>query len=136
VARAIDIVDRIRRILQGEPAVAVAYLFGSVAEGRAGPLSDVDIGVLFRESADREVEGRLLDRLVEALGTENVDLVPLARAPLPLRFRAVRDGRVLLSRDALMRERFEVASVMRYLDFKPLRDRAHLATRNAILGDE
>jgi hypothetical protein len=47
----------------------------------------------------------------------------------------VREGRVLLNRDSVMRERFEVNSVMRYLDFKPLRDRALLATRNAILRD-
>jgi predicted nucleotidyltransferase len=136
VVKSGDIAGRIQQVLEEEPAVAVAYLFGSVAEGRAGPLSDVDVGVLFRASADGGAEGRLLDRLVEALGTEKVDLVLLAHAPIPLRFRAVREGRVLLSRDAVMRERFEVDSVMRYLDFKPLRDRAQLATRNAILRDE
>jgi predicted nucleotidyltransferase len=128
-----NVCDTIRRVLEAEPSVLVGYLFGSVAEGRDGPLSDVDVAVLLAADPDREIEGRLLDRLVTELRTDRVDLVSLARAPAPLRYRVVRGGRRLLCRDEVARERFEVRTVLRYLDFQPLRDRALRAVRNAIL---
>jgi uncharacterized protein YutE (UPF0331/DUF86 family)/predicted nucleotidyltransferase len=117
-----EIENAAREVMAGQPWVAVAYLFGSVAQGRAGPLSDVDIGYLPVDARDADSEGRLLDQLVLRLGREDVDLLDLRHAPFPLRFRAVRDGRVLFCRDELARERFEVEAVLRYLDFKPLRD--------------
>ncbi len=127
-----QLLGRIQDVLRCEPDVVVAYLFGSHARGEAGPLSDVDIGVLL--AGDGAAHGRLLDTLVERLGTERIDLVSLARAPLPLRYRAVRDGRLLVCRDEKLRQRFEAESVLRYLDFKPLRDRALALVRDAVLG--
>ncbi|MGQ0717195.1 MAG: nucleotidyltransferase domain-containing protein [Pseudonocardiales bacterium] len=37
-----DLTERLRRLLDSEPGVLVAYLYGSHARGQAGPLSDVD----------------------------------------------------------------------------------------------
>ena len=125
--------DVIREVLYAEPSVRLAYLFGSMARGTAGPLSDIDIGVVFSDG-DTAL-GRLEDRLVERLQTDRVDLVSLAVAPVPLRFRVVRDGRLLLSRDEVLRERFEVDAIRRYLDFKPLRDGAFALVRDAILRE-
>jgi predicted nucleotidyltransferase len=124
-----------REVLAGQPWVAVAYLFGSVAQGRAGPLSDVDIGYVSGEPRSEDAAGRLLDRLVLRIGRSDVDLVDLRRAPFPLRFRAVRDGRVLVCGDELARERFEVESVLRYLDLKPLRDAALRIAAGGTGGD-
>lgn len=112
----------IREVLASRPWIAVAYLFGSVAQDLAGPLSDVDIGYVAAGVRNPDAEGRLLDELVLRLRREDVDLVDLQRAPFALRFRAVRHGRVLICRDEVTRVRFEVESVLRYLDFKPLRD--------------
>ena len=53
-------------ILADQPSVIAAYLFGSVARGTAGPLSDIDVGLLFagRPRANDEVlrpdDGRLV----------------------------------------------------------------------------
>jgi predicted nucleotidyltransferase len=128
--------DRIRDVLAEEPSVVAAYLFGSVAEGRHGPLSDIDLGILFAPGAGSDAVGRLTDRLVSRLRTERVDVVPLAEAPIPLRYRCVRHGQELLCRDPVARERFVVDTVMRYLDFKPVRDRALSLIRDAILRGE
>jgi hypothetical protein len=54
-----------------------------------------------------KAEGRFLDRLVLELKTDAVGLILLKRASIPFRSRAIRDGRVLLCRDRLARERFE-----------------------------
>ena len=125
--------DVIREVLDAEPSVRLAYLFGSVARGTAGPLSDIDIGVVFLDGGT--ALGTLEDRLVERLKTDRVDLVSLAVAPVPLRYRVVRDGRLLLCRDGVLRERFEVDAIRRYLDFKPLRDGGFALVRDAILRE-
>ena len=40
------LVEAARSVIQADESVLVAYLFGSVAAGRSGPLSDIDIGHL------------------------------------------------------------------------------------------
>ncbi len=40
-----DLKRRLKPAFEKFPAVKFAYLFGSVAEGEAGPLSDIDIAV-------------------------------------------------------------------------------------------
>ena len=51
-----DIVDRLRAALQTQgPNLIAAYLFGSVARGSAGADSDLDIGVLYRETCIAEL---------------------------------------------------------------------------------
>ena len=64
-------------------------LFGSRARGDAGPTADWDFGYSADETAD--VPG-LLAALVEALGSDRVDLVNLRRASGLLRYRAACDG--------------------------------------------
>lgn len=100
----------------------------------AGPLSDIDVGLLVREGEDHEgVSGRVMDALSRRLRTSALDVVSLADAPLPLRYRAARDGILVLGRDAAAVERFVTQTVLQYLDFKPLRDRAFAQVRAAIL---
>jgi hypothetical protein len=60
-------------------------------------------------------------------------LISLVEAPPPLAYRVVRDGLCVLCRDRKMREAFETRAIMRYLDFKPLRDQAFRRSRQAIL---
>jgi hypothetical protein len=121
-------------ILRADEEVALGYLFGSQAASAAGPLSDVDVGVIFRAGTNVEIaHGELLDALVRALATDRVDLVVLDRAAPPLRYRVIRDGKLIHCIDEAIRVRFETDTVMRYLDFKPLRDRAFRWARKAIL---
>lgn len=124
----------IRDAVAREDSVVAAYLFGSVASGAAGPLSDVDVGLLTPDGRDAEaVCGRVMDALSRRLRTSRVDVVSLADAAPPLRYRVVRDGRLVVCRDAAAAERFVAQSVLHYLDFEPLRDRAFERMRSAIL---
>jgi predicted nucleotidyltransferase len=120
--------------VKAEPAVLAAYLFGSVARGATGPLSDLDVAVLLCDPADDDVVGRLSDALCRRLGTDRVDVISLRRSPVPLCYRVVREGILVFCRDPAARERFTVETVLQYLDFRPLRDRALTLVRGAILG--
>jgi len=124
----------IREAAEGEPHVVAAYLFGSLVRDASGPLSDVDVALLIREPGVREVVcDRVLDALTRRLRTSSIDIVSLTEATLPLRYRVVRDGSPVLCRDARAVERFVAETVLQYLDFKVLRDRAFEASRRAIL---
>ena len=80
------IVLTIANSLEGVPGVISAYLFGSMAEGRAHHDSDVDVGLLLDRSvhatpADRfDVRVRLSGGLSAAVARD-VDLVVLNDAP-------------------------------------------------------
>lgn len=105
--------------------VAAAYLFGSHASGRVGPLSDIDVAVLFADSveADERFDLRLalIADATRALRTRDVDLVVLNDVPALLRHRVLRDGELLLERDRAARVRYETRTILEYLDTKPLR---------------
>jgi predicted nucleotidyltransferase len=134
VVNAADVRAALADILPAEPAIVAAYLFGSVARGTAGPMSDVDVGLLIGESSDGDaVTGRVTDALCRRLGTSRVDVVSLARVAMPVRYRVVRDGVLVACRDAKIVERFVVETVLHYLDFQPLRVRAFARVRQAVL---
>ena len=100
--------------------VAVAYLFGSRAEGTARPASDHDVAVLFtgpEPALDATV--RLSAALSAVLGTD-VDVVDLDRAELELRGHVAERGRLLHSADEIRRVRFEVDARMRWIEFRPV----------------
>jgi predicted nucleotidyltransferase len=121
--------------LGSDTSVVAAFLFGSLASGRAGPLSDVDVGLLLRDPRDSErVCGRTMDELCRRLKTSRVQVVSLAGMPPPVRYRVIRDGVLVVSRDAAVVERFVADTVRHYLDFQPLRDRAFETMRSAILS--
>lgn len=100
--------------------VAVAYLFGSRADGTATSESDHDVAVLFRAD-DHPVDTteRLAASLARVLGTA-VDVVDLRRASLELRGRVAEGGRLLHCGDEPRRVRFEVDARMRWIEFRPV----------------
>lgn len=120
--------ERVAAALDVEGVVA-AYLTGSQATGRAGPLSDVDLAVWLEPSAPDDLRGKLWVAACEALRTDEIDLVVLDRAPPLLQHRALRDGVLILERDHDERIRRETRAVLDYLDTKPLRQTFAAAMR-------
>ena len=114
----------LRRVLQAEPDVAYALLFGSGARGTAHAGSDADIAIELRAGAPRDVRslGGLAARLESAIG-RRIDLVLLDEAPTALAYRILRDGRLLAERDhgALVARKARV--LLDYLDWKPVEER-------------
>ena len=120
--------------LAAEPDVLAAYLFGSLARGLTGPLSDIDVGLLAHDRHRGQAAcERTMDGLCRRLHTSRIDVVSLREVSVPLRYHVVRDGTVVLCGDAAALERFVTDTVLQYLDFKPLRDRAFEGMRERIL---
>ena len=107
--------------------VAVAYLFGSSANGQAGPNSDVDLAVLLQggsSDADFELRLQLYADCCRALKRNDVDIVVLNRTRnLFLLESVVREGIVLFEEDAELREEYEVRVMHDFIDFREHRMR-------------
>lgn len=116
--------------------VAAAYLFGSQARGRPGPLSDVDLAVWASPDLDArqrfDLRLRLIGAVERVLDGQSVDLVVLDDASPLLRHRAWRDGELLLDRDPRTRVRDEARTLVEYLDTKPLREQTAAGVSNRL----
>jgi predicted nucleotidyltransferase len=116
--------EALRRVLEREPAVLYALLFGSAARGTLRADSDVDVALELSADASRTsyAFGRLVSRL-ESAAARPVDLVLLDEAPAPLAYRIFRDGDVLLERDHAALVARKARAIIEYLDWKPVEDR-------------
>jgi predicted nucleotidyltransferase len=97
--------DAIIEVLDDAPVTA-AVLYGSHARGDATADSDVDLAVVFDDSLESVERTRerlgLIERLTACLGTDDIDVVPLARTHATLRREIDDDGIVIYgSPDAL-----------------------------------
>jgi len=103
--------------------VVAAYLFGSLARGQAGPLSDVDIAVLLSPDLDEEAAvERQLELMValDDLDPREVQVTLLNHASPMLAYQVVRDGILLYERSRAQRIGFEVRAMQRYFDVQPM----------------
>jgi predicted nucleotidyltransferase len=101
--------------------IAAAYLFGSVARGTAGPGSDVDVGILYREDPPLTLEslGFRLEGDLESLLEMPVQVVVLNHAPVDLAIRVLRDGKLLVDQERSARVHFEVRTRFEFWDLEP-----------------
>ncbi len=104
----------------------VIYIFGSSATGKRTPLSDIDIGVVFKNPPS----GRDIRKLYNAsyqLFSElypglKVDIVFLQAASLSLQYSAIKEGKIIFEEDPLFTSDYEYRIVNQYLDFRPVLD--------------
>jgi len=101
-----DIVERLKRLperVARVEGVLALWLFGSFARGEATPISDVDLAYLSDQDLEGEAleafEGRLYRVISSTLGTDEISLVDMRRAPVFLRWRVLVEGKLLLCRD-------------------------------------
>lgn len=111
--------ERIRGVFANCPGVSAVYLFGSHAEGRARPDSDIDLAVVPEQG--RELRSRKLDFLTALArqGLINVDLVILDRDDAVLNHEAIRMNRLLYAKPEFDRGWFYSKVIRDYLDFLP-----------------
>jgi predicted nucleotidyltransferase len=106
-------------VLEERPEVCFAYLFGGAGRNDLRPLSDVDVAVYLDETAD-PVQARLdlIGVVTKHLGTDEVDLIVLNRAPTALLGRILQSRRVISDKDPFLRHRFESLELRKFLDFR------------------
>ncbi len=130
--------ENITRVLEKEPEVLFAYLFGSYAKGIQDEKSDIDIAIYIQDENILEKDplypSRLAIKLEKALAEKRtLDIRVLNGSTLRFRSQVLRYGKLLFSKDEKKRIEFETTSLAHYYDFKP-----HLemydAARRARLG--
>lgn len=114
---AVGPVERLDAIGARHPGLRLLVLFGSRARGDARPESDWDLGYLGEAGLDPDA---LLLDLVDALGTDRVDLVDLVRAGAQVAFRAAAEGRVLYEAAPGVFGQFWFDAVSFWCDLEPI----------------
>lgn len=96
--------DEVKNIFAAEPAVKLAYLFGSRARGEAGPLSDYDFAVYLDRQMDAlamaDLKFKIQSELCLALATNNIDLVVLNTTYSPeVKYNIINEGQLVYERE-------------------------------------
>ena len=112
-----ELLTRVGDEAAAAPGLRLLVVFGSRARGDVHEASDWDFGCLGSAIFDLD---RCLATLIQALGTDRVDLVDLSRAGALLRFRAARDGRPLYEAGPDEFARFWLDAVSFWCDVAPM----------------
>ncbi len=122
-----DVVGRLER--RWEPAAILLY--GSAAQARLRPESDIDIAVLCDEHVPDAFEVASLRTDLESILGRTVDLVILNSCSPILAMEVLRQHRALRVRAPEMLERFTVNTLGAYFDLKRTRQPIEEALRGA-----
>jgi predicted nucleotidyltransferase len=115
--------DRLGELFASEEIVRLGYVFGSLVDGKTGPLSDVDVGVLVEASALEDItacRARLAHEGRSVLGTSTVDLVFLNQASIELAYRVIAQGQCVYEKNRATRVEYEAHVLGRYGDYLPV----------------
>ena len=127
-----EIIEQLKSVLAGKTDLRLAYLFGSQVKAATGPLSDIDLGVLFTMDSDLiTARTRLAHELGKTFPATRFDIVPLQGAPVELAYAIISQGVCVYQSSILERVEFEANVLSRYGDYLPV---LH-AQRTEILGD-
>lgn len=111
---------RVVEFLSKQKHVKLAYLFGSVAEGKEGKLSDVDLAVFLDESLSKKerfnLQLKLMSELTGIMKTDKVDLVIMNDVSLSLNYEIIKANHPLVVGDEGKKIDFEHEILSRYLD--------------------
>ena len=113
-----SLLGKVITYLQQRADIVFAYLFGGLARGKALPLSDVDIAIYFSENVEpvsKKME--VLSDLIDILRTDEIDLVILNTASLPLAMRILQKKKIIADKVPFVRHRYESLTMRSYFDF-------------------
>lgn len=122
----------LKEVLSHFPSIALAVIFGSVAEGRQRADSDLDIAVASTYPLVADEKIALIGAIAERIGRP-VDLVDLKVISEPLLGQIVRHGRRILGSDTLYGELIS-RHLFEQADFMPYRTRVLAERRMAWIG--
>jgi predicted nucleotidyltransferase len=125
MAEQIEVPQTFKDYLQLRTEIVAAYLFGSVAAGKAHKFSDVDVALLLAEGVDSK---QAWDIQLEAMGEAEAafgrrgDVEILNTAPIVFRYLALKHGRLIFDRHLPQRPELEAQTYLAYFDLKPYLD--------------
>ncbi|OOG36212.1 DNA polymerase III subunit beta [Rhodanobacter sp. C06] len=90
---------QVQRVLTTHPEIGLAYVFGSVAQERARPESDVDVAVQAAKPLDTALRMQLIEELALATGRP-VDLIDLHAVGEPLLGQILKHGKRIIGSTA------------------------------------
>jgi predicted nucleotidyltransferase len=105
--------------------IALAYLYGSQAAGRATPLSDFDIALVIASDdydprSRLDLELQVEEEIARVCEIDNLDLRVINEAPIMVRGEVVTNGILLFSQDEGFRVDYETSTCSEYFDFMPV----------------
>ena len=113
------ILSSVRDVLLRQPDIELACVFGSFAQGRQTPASDIDVAVAAQAPIDPDRRLALNDEVASAAGRP-VDLVDLHRAGPLLLTQALTRGKRVVKRDSRVLARLLVKMWYLNADLMPL----------------
>lgn len=97
-----DDYNNYKKIFKKYPQVKLAYLFGSQANGTAGPMSDYDFAIYLNEKNSQkrfDVRLKLMSELSLLLKTDAVDVIVINDTESPdLKYDIIKEGKLLLEK--------------------------------------
>lgn len=131
-----DRLDKIKEILE-KSGVVLGYLFGSHARGTAGPLSDIDIGVVLpfglkKEEQEEKIKD-IRSEIQDKFKTDYVDVINLnVNNNDALRHSIIFGGKSLVAKDRRLKTALELKAVRDYESTKYMRKVQFNILRNKI----
>ena len=95
--------------------VIALVIFGSVARGQARSISDIDLCIVTPKDLPQSSRWDLL-----SYGSEKIEVNLFCDLPITIRFRVIREGRVMFLKRPLLFHRIKAETVREYLDIAPL----------------
>ncbi len=120
--RQIEVPQSFLAYLHRRAEIVAAYLFGSVAAGKAHKFSDVDVALLLAEPIDRN---QAWDIMLEAMGEaeeafgRRADVAIINQVGLVFAFQILKNGAVIFERNKAERCRSEMRLRSEYYDYQP-----------------
>jgi predicted nucleotidyltransferase len=118
-----DLIEKLNTFFSNQKnssLIKLAYLFGSRAGGKIGPISDYDIAVLFSKAPLPNLRYELEYKLKKVLMTDRVDLVVLNYAPIELRYAVIASGTVVYEISFAVCVEYEALTLSLYGDYLPI----------------
>lgn len=117
-----QLIPLLEKFFQSHDCVELAYLFGSAAKGKAGALSDIDIGVYLSTGMTKAQRDQkrleLIAKLTTTLKNDRIDLLIINDTPPVLNFEIIKPNVLVLARDHDLKLDVEQRIMSRYLDRK------------------
>lgn len=126
-------IPEVQAYFQTQP-VDLVLLHGSLVRDKMGPLSDVDIAVLFNKKGIKLSEiSAISNKLGEILEREDIDLAVLNTASALLKMQVLVHGQIVYASSPKVYPAFRLKTIRHYLATGHLRKTFHRYMENAIL---